>query len=29
VFERGWGPERYERWLATAWVRLLLRDSLT
>lgn len=26
VFERGWSPERYERWLAAAWQRLLLRD---
>ncbi len=26
VFERGWSPERYERWLAAAWRRLLLRD---
>ncbi len=24
VDERGWGPERYERWLADAWCRLLL-----
>jgi AcrR family transcriptional regulator len=26
--ERGWSPERYERWLADAWVRLLLPDKL-
>jgi len=26
--ERGWAPERYERWLADAWVRLLLPDTL-
>jgi AcrR family transcriptional regulator len=25
VTERGWTPERYERWLADAWARLLLR----
>lgn len=24
--ERGWPPERYERWLAEAWCRLLLPD---
>ena len=24
VGERGWDPERYERWLADAWCRLLL-----
>lgn len=24
VDERGWAPDRYERWLADAWVRLLL-----
>jgi hypothetical protein len=22
--ERGWSPERYERWLADTWCRLLL-----
>jgi AcrR family transcriptional regulator len=26
VHERGWVPERYERWLADAWKRLLLCD---
>jgi AcrR family transcriptional regulator len=26
VHERGWAPDRYERWLADAWRRLLLRD---
>jgi AcrR family transcriptional regulator len=26
--ERGWAPERYERWLADAWVRLLLPDTI-
>jgi len=25
--ERGWPPERYERWLADAWCRLLLPDG--
>ncbi len=25
--ERGWDPGRFERWLATAWQRLLLRDG--
>lgn len=25
VEQRGWSPERYERWLAEAWARLLLR----
>lgn len=25
VQQRGWEPERYERWLADAWQRLLLR----
>jgi hypothetical protein len=24
VDQRGWPPERYERWLADTWVRLLL-----
>ena len=24
--ERGWSPDRYERWLAEAWCRLLLPD---
>ncbi len=24
--ERGWSPDRYERWLADAWIRLLLPD---
>lgn len=24
--ERGWSPERYEQWLADAWVRILLVD---
>lgn len=27
VEERGWSPYRFERWLATAWVRLLLIDT--
>jgi len=26
VQQRGWAPERYERWLADAWRRLLLRS---
>ena len=26
--ERGWSPDRYERWLAEAWCRLLLPDAL-
>ena len=26
--ERGWSPDRYERWLADAWCRLLLPDAL-
>lgn len=26
VHERGWTPERFERWLAAAWQRLLLRE---
>jgi AcrR family transcriptional regulator len=26
VLERGWAPDRFERWLAAAWQRLLLRD---
>lgn len=25
--ERGWSPDRYERWLADSWCRLLLPDS--
>ena len=25
--ERGWPPDRYERWLAEAWCRLLLPDT--
>lgn len=25
--ERGWPPDRYERWLADAWCRLLLPDG--
>lgn len=25
--ERGWPPERYERWLADTWCRLLLPDT--
>jgi AcrR family transcriptional regulator len=25
--ERGWAPERYERWLADSWCRLLLPDT--
>ncbi|MFL6139387.1 MAG: hypothetical protein ACJ74O_16500 [Frankiaceae bacterium] len=24
VGQRGWEPERYERWLAESWARLLL-----
>jgi len=24
VEERGWEPERFEHWLATSWIRLLL-----
>lgn len=27
VQERGWSPDRYARWLADAWRRLLLRDA--
>jgi AcrR family transcriptional regulator len=27
VHERGWAPERYERWLGDAWTRLLLQDQ--
>lgn len=27
VDERGWSPERYERWLAESWCRLLLTDG--
>jgi AcrR family transcriptional regulator len=27
VEERGWTPERFERWLADSWCRLLLRDD--
>ncbi len=26
--ERGWTPDRYERWLADTWCRLLLPDEL-
>ena len=26
VHERGWEPDRYMRWLADSWARLLLRD---
>jgi hypothetical protein len=26
--ERAWAPERYERWLADAWVRLLLPGTI-
>lgn len=26
--ERGWPPDRYERWLADAWCRLLLPDAV-
>lgn len=26
VHDRGWAPERFERWLAAAWKRLLLRE---
>ena len=29
VEERGWPPERFERWIADAWRRLLLRNSST
>jgi AcrR family transcriptional regulator len=25
--DRGWAPERYERWLADTWARLLLPDA--
>lgn len=25
--ERGWSPERFEEWLADAWIRLLLRSG--
>lgn len=25
--ERGWTPDRYERWLADTWCRLLLPDT--
>lgn len=27
VWERGWEPDQFERWLASAWKRLLLRDE--
>jgi len=27
VYERGWAPDHYARWLADAWRRLLLRDT--
>jgi hypothetical protein len=27
VHERGWGAERFGRWLADAWQRLLLADD--
>lgn len=27
VEERGWSPNRFERWLAQAWIRLLLADD--
>lgn len=27
VHERGWSPERFERWLSDAWARLLLLDQ--
>lgn len=27
VHERGWAAERYERWLAESWQRLLLQDD--
>ena len=27
VTERGWSPQRYERWLAQSWRRLLLPDE--
>lgn len=26
TIERGWFPDRYERWLADAWSRLLLAN---
>nr|MBA2738192.1 TetR/AcrR family transcriptional regulator [Nocardioidaceae bacterium] len=25
--ERGWSADRYERWLADTWCRLLLRNT--
>jgi hypothetical protein len=27
VDQRGWDPDRYQRWLADAWQRLLLRPA--
>jgi hypothetical protein len=27
VDQRGWDPDRYQRWLADAWRRLLLRPA--
>ncbi len=27
VEERGWSPEKFEAWLARAWITLLLRDD--
>ena len=27
VGQRGWDPDRYQRWLADAWQRLLLRPA--
>lgn len=27
VEERGWSPDRFERWLAQSWIRLLLTDN--
>ncbi len=27
VAQRGWTPARFERWLADAWARLLLKDA--
>jgi prophage antirepressor-like protein len=26
VEQRGWSPEKFERWLADAWIRLLLQN---
>ena len=27
VEQRGWSPEEYKRWLADAWIRILLEPQ--